>query len=183
MPTPKDGTAGSAVAPAEAVAPEPADEADPGKIQEIKAEQIQAQTGKYGSQKVTPYKPPTAEEQEAAASQAAQQEHRQEQARQQADQEISEEAAEEEAMLEQAAIVQEQAVQKKADWIEIELVGMDDSPIAGMPYEIVLPDGKTVDKGTTDSKGKARLTGLIAGNCQITFPSLDQSAWEEIQPG
>ncbi len=154
MPTPKDGTAGSAVAPAEAVAPEPADEADPGKIQEIKAEQIQAQTGKYGSQKVTPYKPPTAEEQEAAASQAAQQEQR-----------------------------QEQAVQKKADWIEIELVGMDDSPIAGMPYEIVLPDGKTVDKGTTDSKGKARLTGLIAGNCQITFPSLDQSAWEEIQPG
>ena len=62
MPTPKDGTAGSAVAPAEAVAPEPADEADPGKIQEIKAEQIQAQTGKYGSQKVTPYKPPTAED-------------------------------------------------------------------------------------------------------------------------
>jgi hypothetical protein len=183
MPTPKDGTAGSAVAPAEAVAPEPADESDPSKVSEIKADQIQTQTGKYGTQKVTPYKPPTAEEQEAAATQQAQQEERQHQARQQADEEISEEAAEEEALAEQAAIAQEKAIQKKTDWIEIELVGMDDSPIAGMPYEIVLPDGKTVDKGTTDSKGKARLSGLAAGNCKITFPTLDQWAWEEVKPG
>ena len=183
MPTPKDGTAGSVVAPAEAVAPEPADESDPSKVSAIKAEQIQAQTGKYGTQKVTPYKPPTADEQEAAESEQAQQEERQQQARQEADEEISEEAAEEEAMAEQAAIVQEKAIQKKTDWIEVELVGMDDNPIAGMPYEVVLPDGKTVDKGTTDSKGKVRLTGLAAGNCKITFPSLDQSAWEEVPPG
>jgi len=180
MPSPKDGTAGSAVAPAEPTAPKPADEADPGKIAEVKASQIEAQSGKYGTQKVTPYKPPTADEQQAAAQ--TQQEQRQEQARQAADEEISEEAAEEEARAEKAAIVQEKAVQQKADWIEIELVGMDDSPIPGMPYEITLPDGR-VDKGTTDSRGKARLRGLPSGNCQISFPTLDGAAWEDAPPG
>lgn len=181
MPDPKDGSAGSAVEPAESQAPEPADDADPGQIAEVKAEQIQAQTGKYGTQKVTPYKAPTAEEEEKAAEQQAKQEQKQKKAKEQADEEVSEEAAEEEAKAEQVAVIQEKAVQKKVDWIEIELVGMDDSPVAGMPYEIILPDGKTVDKGTTDSRGKAKLTGIQAGNCQISFPELDGAAWEEIQ--
>ena len=179
MPDPKDGSAGSAVEPAEAQAPELADEADPGEVSEVRAEQIQAQTGKYGAQKVTPYKAPTAEEQEKEAEEQARQEQRQQQARQEADQEVSEEAAEEEARAERVAVVQEKSVRKKVDWIEIELVGMDDSPIAGMPYEIVLPDGKTVDRGTTDAKGKARLTGIPSGNCQISFPELDGAAWED----
>lgn len=180
MPDPKDGAAGSAVEPAEAQAPELADEADPGKVAEVKAEQIQAAKGKYGAQKVTPYKPPKAGEQEQAAEQQQKQQKKQKQQKQRADQEVSEEAAEEEARLEQVAVVQEQAVRTKTGWIEIELVGMDDSPIPGMPYEIVLPDGKTVDKGATDSHGKARLTGLPSGNCLISFPELDQDAWEEI---
>lgn len=180
MPDPKDGTAGTVVEPDEAVAPEDADEADPGKVASVKAEQIQAGEGKYGTQKVSPYKAPTAEEQEKAAEQQQKQQQKQKKARQQADQEVSEEAAEEEARMEQVAVIQERAVQKKTDWIEIELVGMDDSPIAGMPYEITLPDGKTVDKGTTDAKGKARLTGIPSGNCQICFPELDGKAWEEV---
>lgn len=180
MPDPKDGEAGSAVEPAEAVAPELADEADPGEVAEVRAEQIQAQTGKYGTQKVSPYKAPTAEEQQAEAKKAEQQEKKKEQAKSEADEEISEEAAEEEARAEQIAVIQESSVQRTVDWIEIELVGMDDSPIAGMPYQVILPDGKTVDKGTLDSKGKAKLIGLPSGNCQITFPELDQAAWEEI---
>jgi len=180
MPDPKDGDAGSAVDPAEAEAPELADEADPGQVAEVRAEQLQAKTGKYGSQKVSPYKPPTAEEQQAEAKKAEQQQKKQEQAKSEADGEISEEAAEEEARAEHVAVVQEASVQRTADWIEIELVGMDDGPVAGMPYRIVLPDGKTVDKGTLDAKGRARLAGLPKGNCLISFPELDQSAWEEI---
>lgn len=179
MPEPKDGTAGSAVEPSEAAAPELADEADPGAVAEVKAEQIQAQTGKYGTQKVSPYKAPTAEEQEKAAEEQEKQEQKQQQAKDEADEEVSEEAAEEEARAEQVAIIQERAVSRTVDWIEIELVGMDDSPIAGMPYEIILADGKTVDKGTTDSRGKAKLTGIPSGNCQISFPELDGAAWEE----
>ena len=180
MPDPKDGEAGSAVEPAEAVAPELADEADPGEVAEVRAEQIEAQTGKYGTQKVSPYKAPTADEQEAEAKKAEQKKKKQEKKKAKADDEVSEEAAEEEARMETVAVVQETKVQQVSDWIEIELVGMDDSPIAGMPYEVILPDGKTVDRGTLDSKGKAKLIGIKPGNCQISFPELDQSAWEEI---
>ncbi len=180
MPDPKDGEAGSAVEPAEAVAPELADEADPGAVAEVKAEQIEAQTGKYGTQKVSPYKPPTAEEQQAEAKKEEKKKKKQEKKKTEADEEVSEEAAEEEALFESVAVIQESAVQVTTDWIEIELVGMDDSPVAGMPYEITLPDGKTVDKGTLDAKGKAKLIGLTSGDCQISFPELDQAAWEEI---
>lgn len=179
MPDPKDGQAGTPVEPAEARDPEPADEADPGKIAEARAEQLQAKTGKYGAQKVTPYKAPTADEQQKEAKKAEQKKKKKEKAKSQADEEISEEAAEEEARFEQVAVIQESAVTVTTDWIEIELVGMDDSPIAGMPYEIVLPDGKTVDKGTLDSHGKAKLTGVPSGDCQVSFPELDQAAWEE----
>ena len=180
MPDPKDGEAGTAVEPAEAVAPELADEADPGQVAEVKAEQIEAQTGKYGTQKVSPYKAPTVEEQEAEAKKEEKKKKKQEKAKEEADEEISEEAAEEEARAEQLMVVSESAVKQTTDWIEIELVGMDDSPIAGMPYEVTLPDGKTVDRGTLDAKGKAKLIGLTSGNCEISFPELDQAAWEEI---
>tara|TARA_R110001592_G_scaffold145353_4_gene368952 strand:- start:714 stop:1256 length:543 start_codon:yes stop_codon:yes gene_type:complete len=180
MPDPKDGEAGSAVEPAEAVAPELADEADPGEVAEVRAEQLEAKTGKYGSQKVSPYKPPTADEQQAEEKKAEQQKKKQEKAKTEADEEISEEAAEEELRAEQFAVIQETNVAKTVDWIEIELLGMDDSPVAGTPYEVILPDGKTVDRGTLDAHGKAKLIGIPSGNCQISFPELDQAAWEEI---
>ena len=47
--------------------------------------------------------------------------------------------------------------------------------------EVVLPDGKTVDRGTLDAKGKAKLIGISTGDCQISFPELDGAAWEDIQ--
>lgn len=62
MPSPKSGSAGSAVSPADPAEAAEADIADPGKVEEIKAEQRQTQTGKYGSVKVKPHKPPTTEE-------------------------------------------------------------------------------------------------------------------------
>src|SRR5689334_21352012 len=57
MPSPKDGKAGDAVAPADPTAAKEADKADPGKVEEIKAEQRQTQTGKYGSVQTQPNKP------------------------------------------------------------------------------------------------------------------------------
>jgi len=68
---------------------------------------------------------------------------------------------------------------KKTSWIEIELVGEDDKPIPGEAYRITLPDG-TTGEGTLDDKGFARVDGIDSGNCQITFPNLDQEAWERI---
>lgn len=62
MPSPKSGKPGKAVAPAAPNKAEDADIADPGKIAEIKAEQVENKSGKYGSEKVKPFKPPTEEE-------------------------------------------------------------------------------------------------------------------------
>jgi hypothetical protein len=57
MPSPKSGSAGSAVSPADPAEAQEADVADPGEVEKIKAEQIQSQTGKYGSVKTTALKP------------------------------------------------------------------------------------------------------------------------------
>lgn len=53
----KSGSAGSPVSPAAPDAAEDADVADPGKMAEIKAEQKQTKTGKYGSVQVKPHNP------------------------------------------------------------------------------------------------------------------------------
>jgi type VI secretion system secreted protein VgrG len=60
----KSGNAGSPVSPAAPDAAEDADIADPGKMAEIKAEQLKTESGKYGSTPVKPHKPPTTEEEE-----------------------------------------------------------------------------------------------------------------------
>jgi type VI secretion system secreted protein VgrG len=65
----------------------------------------------------------------------------------------------------------------KTDWIEIELVGEDDKPIPGARYRMTLPDG-SVDEGTLDGKGFVRVVGFEPGSCEVTFPDLDQDAWE-----
>jgi hypothetical protein len=70
--------------------------------------------------------------------------------------------------------------EKKSSWIEIEMIGEDDKPIAGEKYQITLPDG-TVDEGTLDQNGWARVDGFEEGSCKITFPKLDQKAWEFIE--
>jgi hypothetical protein len=73
------------------------------------------------------------------------------------------------------------AAGQESHWIEIELVGEDDKPIAGEAYRITLPDGATVLAGTLDDNGRARVDGLAqAGSCKITFPALDQEAWQDL---
>jgi len=62
MPSPKTGKAGTPVDPAEPAKAEEADNAEPGEVDKVKAEQRQTRTGKYGSVKTNPYKPPETEE-------------------------------------------------------------------------------------------------------------------------
>lgn len=64
-------------------------------------------------------------------------------------------------------------------WIEIQLVGEDDSPIPGEKYEIELPDG-SVEEGVLDAEGVVGLEGIDPGTCRIVFPELDQELWERI---
>ncbi|MGE3166565.1 MAG: type VI secretion system Vgr family protein [Planctomycetota bacterium] len=63
-------------------------------------------------------------------------------------------------------------------WIEIELLDEDDLPVAGEPYRLELSDG-TVATGTLDAHGFARVEGIPTGDCRVTFPKLDEDAWEE----
>jgi hypothetical protein len=62
MPSPKNGKAGSAIAPAEPKEAKEADKADPGEVEKAKAEQRQAKAGKYGSVSLPAHKPPATEE-------------------------------------------------------------------------------------------------------------------------
>jgi hypothetical protein len=64
----------------------------------------------------------------------------------------------------------------KIDWVEICLVDRDGNPIPGETYEITLPDGSKIT-GTLNSKGTARVDGVDPGNCEITFPDLDEDVW------
>ena len=68
----------------------------------------------------------------------------------------------------------------KTSWIELQLVYESNGlPVAGMPYEVTLPDGKTVASGSTDDQGCARVDHIDPGSCQISFPTLDKEAWTD----
>ena len=61
-------------------------------------------------------------------------------------------------------------------WIEIEMHGEDGRAIAGQEYLVVTPDKRRIT-GVTDSSGRARLDGLVAGQCSVSFRNLDKDAW------
>lgn len=62
-------------------------------------------------------------------------------------------------------------------WIEVELVGEDDSPIAGERCRITHPDGRVAIR-TTNSEGLIRMERIPAGTYRICFLDLDEEAWE-----
>lgn len=62
-------------------------------------------------------------------------------------------------------------------WIEIALVGEDDQPLGGVAYELKLPND-TVRRGTLGDDGVLRAEGIAEGECKISFPELDEEAWE-----
>jgi uncharacterized protein (DUF2345 family) len=65
-------------------------------------------------------------------------------------------------------------------WIEIRLVGEDDSPIPNIEYKVVLPNGD-IARGFLDQSGSARVESIpTAGDCQVSFPGMDKDAWQRI---
>lgn len=65
----------------------------------------------------------------------------------------------------------------KTHWIEIELLDEAGKPVPSEAVRVELPDG-TVSTGTTNDKGVYRVAGIDPGNCQVSFPDLDEKAWE-----
>jgi hypothetical protein len=64
-----------------------------------------------------------------------------------------------------------------SSWIEIVLLGEDDRPIVGERYRIELRDGSAIE-GRIGSTGLVRVEGIEPGDCVVSFPRLDASAWE-----
>ena len=66
-------------------------------------------------------------------------------------------------------------------WIEIELLGEDDSPVPWEEYVAVPAQGPPI-KGYLNAQGWARIDGLPAdGTCQVGFPRLDIDAWQFVK--
>lgn len=55
------------------------------------------------------------------------------------------------------------------DFIEIELVDEQGTPVANEPFSIRFPDGTVLDS-TLDDQGRARFDGIPSGTCQVRFP-------------
>jgi hypothetical protein len=62
------------------------------------------------------------------------------------------------------------------DWIEILAADENGEPVAGVAYELELPDG-SVRRGRTNQFGIARCEPIPSGACKLTLPELDESAW------
>lgn len=62
-------------------------------------------------------------------------------------------------------------------YVEIELLGADDEPMAGEAYKLKLPDGRELS-GSLDSRGRALVEDIAKpGTCEVSFPNLTAGAW------
>lgn len=66
---------------------------------------------------------------------------------------------------------------KVKTWIEIKLVDQDGNPVANEKYELKLPDG-SVQEGSLDAQGRARVEEIDPGNCTVCFPDIDGREWK-----
>ena len=69
-----------------------------------------------------------------------------------------------------------QAAQTQKTWIEIELVDAKGKPVPNERFRIQAPDGQ-FHTGQLDTGGRARVSGIDAGECSICFPDLDGREW------
>lgn len=69
---------------------------------------------------------------------------------------------------------------KPVHWIEIEMVGEDDSPVPWLLFEILLPNGERA-QGCLDADGWARVDRIpVGGQCQVCFPEFDRDVWHAV---
>jgi hypothetical protein len=61
-------------------------------------------------------------------------------------------------------------------WVAVKLVDDDGMAVAGARFRITLPD-RSVQEGTLNAEGEARVESTRAGQCEISFPDIDARAW------
>ena len=62
-------------------------------------------------------------------------------------------------------------------WVGIELVDDVGRAVAGQRYVVKVPEG-VVNEGTLDAQGRARISGIDPGACEISFPDIDAREWK-----
>jgi hypothetical protein len=65
------------------------------------------------------------------------------------------------------------------DWIELTLVDEEGQPVPRVEYEVQLPN-QSVQRGTLNAEGFARLENIPKGQCTVRFPEFDREAWDQI---
>ncbi len=63
-------------------------------------------------------------------------------------------------------------------WVGVELVDDKGKPVPNEAYKVKLTDG-TVQEGTLDDQGKARIEGVKDGNVEIAFPDYHGDEWSK----
>ena len=66
----------------------------------------------------------------------------------------------------------------KKSWIKIKMVDEAGKPVPSVRYRVKTADGRTAS-GALNKKGEAEVKGIEPGSCQVTFPDLDEAAWED----
>lgn len=66
----------------------------------------------------------------------------------------------------------------KKSWIKIKMVDEAGKPVPSVRYRVTTADGRTAS-GALNKKGEAEVKGIEPGSCQVTFPDLDEAAWED----
>jgi type VI secretion system secreted protein VgrG len=136
-----------------------ADDANPGKMAEVKSAQYTKNAGKYGQTKLPAHKP--AKDAESASPSPAPTSTGNNSNTNNPNAGASSSAAQSSA---------EQDESKKA-WVSVKLIDESGNAVAGEKYEVILPDG-TLAKGTLGMDGTAKVEGFEPGKCQVSFPNL-----------
>ncbi|MGE0785021.1 MAG: hypothetical protein AB7S26_04980 [Sandaracinaceae bacterium] len=66
---------------------------------------------------------------------------------------------------------------REGDWIEIEVVDAEDQPVPFVIVEVELPNG-VKRRSSANEGGWLRMDGIPSGQCKISFPAWDRSAWK-----
>ena len=62
-------------------------------------------------------------------------------------------------------------------WVGLQLEDEAGEPVVGQRVRIKLPDG-TMSERVSDDRGRIRMDGIAAGNCQVEFPGIDGADWK-----
>jgi hypothetical protein len=69
-----------------------------------------------------------------------------------------------------------------SNWVLIQVVGEDGTPLIGEPFSLRLPNGQQVS-GRLDRRGKVRAEGVGEGEVMFSLPERDHEGWDTARGG